>query len=55
VRAQVTKPAAKASRSDKDLTGGAKITHQLSKKRVAKANFSAHKVSVEGRNLVMRD
>lgn len=51
---KVTQAAAKA-RSEKDLAGGAKIMKELSKKRVVKQNLHTHKVSVEGRNLVMRD
>ncbi len=47
--------AAAKGRSDKELTGGAKIMKELKNKRVVKQQFSAHKVSVEGRNLVMRD
>ncbi len=51
----VSKAAAKTVGRDKDLTGGAKIMKELKNKRVVKQQFSAHKVSVEGRNLIMRD
>jgi hypothetical protein len=47
--------AAKSGKSDKDLAGGAKIMKALSQKRVVKERFSAHKVSVEGRGMVMKD
>lgn len=47
--------AAKTGKSDKDLTGGAKIMKELKSKRVVKERFSAHKVSVEGRGMIMRD
>ena len=47
--------AAKAGKSDKDLAGGAKIMKALSQKRVVKERFSAHKVSVEGRGLIVKD
>ena len=50
-----SKAAAKTGKSDKELTGGAKIMKGLSTKRVVKERFSAHKVSVEGRGMVMRD
>ena len=52
---QVTKTAAKAGKSDKDLTGGAKIMKELKSKRVVKERFSAHKVSVEVRDYALRD
>ncbi len=52
---KVSKAAAKSGKADKELTGGAKIMKELKNKKVVKQSFSAHKVSVEGRNLVMRD
>lgn len=43
-------------RSSKEvLVGGRKIVKDLKGKKTRKASFAAHKVSVEGRNMILKD
>jgi len=44
-----------ASGKGKDLKGGAKIVQELKKRKTTKQSFAAHKVSVEGRGMILKD